>query len=475
MLTRTKTHAQIPNYHPITNRSPPTHLTQVPTAIRAQVLRSLTVLLPRMQLADHASAVVHPLVRVLDGPVKELRKDALIALTSLANSLGSDFLLFLPLVRRTIKKRSMRDPVFERIVERLEAERVQGGNSGFNNAGQLGVKMTINPNPNPSPFTSVTDSPIGGSDDHLPGESQRGANRRRRSRDSNRDMDIRGNSLHGGYSLRHLSLANPSEGLVVDEAALRRAWESSQRSTKEDWLEWMRHLSVELLKQSPSPALRACIDLAMVQPHLARDLFCASFVSCWSELSAVHRDQLVRSLEAAFGSPTIPPEIVTTLLNLAEFCEHDEKPLPVDIRTLGMIAERCRAYAKALHYKETEFVSNPAGCVEAIIAINNQLQLPEAAMGVLVYAQAHLRLEIKEVSLFLVILVIVSVWAIVLTSCFVYRDGTRSWDSGTKRLKRTAGKRRRLNAHSRNPAWTARGTRLTARGRPKAPSTSSAG
>jgi FKBP12-rapamycin complex-associated protein len=350
-----------------------------------------------MQLADHASAVVHPLVRVLDGPVKELRKDALIALTSLANSLGSDFLLFLPLVRRTIKKRSMRDPVFERIVERLEAERVQGGlNSGFNNAGQLGVKMTINPNPNPSPFTSVTDSPIGGSDDHLPGESQRGANRRRRSRDSNRDMDIRGNSLHGGYSLRHLSLANPSEGLVVDEAALRRAWESSQRSTKEDWLEWMRHLSVELLKQSPSPALRACIDLAMVQPHLARDLFCASFVSCWSELSAVHRDQLVRSLEAAFGSPTIPPEIVTTLLNLAEFCEHDEKPLPVDIRTLGMIAERCRAYAKALHYKETEFVSNPAGCVEAIIAINNQLQLPEAAMGVLVYAQAHLRLEIKE-------------------------------------------------------------------------------
>jgi hypothetical protein len=114
-----------------------------------------------MQLADHASAVVHPLVRVLDGPVKELRKDALIALTSLANSLGSDFLLFLPLVRRTIKKRSMRDPVFERIVERLEAERVQGGNSGFNNAGQLGVKMTINPNPNPSPFTSVTDSRSG--------------------------------------------------------------------------------------------------------------------------------------------------------------------------------------------------------------------------------------------------------------------------------------------------------------------------
>jgi len=40
----------------------------------------------------------------------------------------------------------------------------------------------------------------------------------------------------------------------------------------------------------------------------------------------------VRSLEAALASPTIPPDIVTTLLNLAEFMEHDEKSLPLDTR-----------------------------------------------------------------------------------------------------------------------------------------------
>ena len=56
--------------------------------------------------------------------------------------------------------------------------------------------------------------------------------------------------------------------LVVNEFALRKAWESSQRSTKEDWLEWMRQLSVELLKSSPSPSLRACADLANVQPNV---------------------------------------------------------------------------------------------------------------------------------------------------------------------------------------------------------------
>lgn len=57
---------------------------------------------------------------------------------------------------------------------------------------------------------------------------------------------------------------NGAARLPVNEAGLRRAWESSQRSTKEDWAEWMRHFSVELLKESPSPALRATHSLAQV-------------------------------------------------------------------------------------------------------------------------------------------------------------------------------------------------------------------
>jgi FKBP12-rapamycin complex-associated protein len=53
--------------------------------------------------------------------------------------------------------------------------------------------------------------------------------------------------------------------LQVNESALRAAWESSQRSTKEDWAEWMRHFSVELLKESPSRPLRTCAGLAQLQ------------------------------------------------------------------------------------------------------------------------------------------------------------------------------------------------------------------
>ena len=66
---------------------------------------------------------------------------------------------------------------------------------------------------------------------------------------------------------------------------------------------------------------------------MARELFAAGFVSCWAELEEGMREALVRSLEAALASPSIPPEIVTTLLNLAEFMEHNEKKLPLDTRS----------------------------------------------------------------------------------------------------------------------------------------------
>ena len=75
------------------------------------------------------------------------------------------------------------------------------------------------------------------------------------------------------------------------------------------------------------------------------------------------------------------------LLNLAEFMEQDEKPLPVDIRKLAELAENCFAYAKALHYRELEYASNPKGALEHIIIINTALQQPEAAQGMITVAK----------------------------------------------------------------------------------------
>ena len=51
---------------------------------------------------------------------------------------------------------------------------------------------------------------------------------------------------------------------------------------------------------------------------MARELFAVGFVSCWAELQEPMREVLMQSLKAALASPSIPPETVTALLNLAD-------------------------------------------------------------------------------------------------------------------------------------------------------------
>lgn len=65
-------------------------------------------------------------------------------------------------------------------------------------------------------------------------------------------------------------------------------------------------------------------------------------------------------------------------------------------RTLGALAEKCHAYAKALHYKEMEFGVAPEQAVEALISINNHLRQPDSAVGILTIAQNEMRMELKE-------------------------------------------------------------------------------
>jgi hypothetical protein len=66
--------------------------------------------------------------------------------------------------------------------------------------------------------------------------------------------------------------------LHVSQQNLMKAWAASHRSTNDDWVVWMRGFSIELLKESPSSALRACSALAQKHSALAKELFNAAFV-----------------------------------------------------------------------------------------------------------------------------------------------------------------------------------------------------
>ncbi|XP_017970870.1 PREDICTED: serine/threonine-protein kinase TOR [Theobroma cacao] len=328
--------------------------------MRRAAIKTLTRLIPRVQVTGHISSLVHHLKLVLDGKNDELRKDAVDALCCLAHALGEDFTIFIPSIHKLLLRHRLRHKEFEEIEGRLRRREplIVGSTAAQRLSRRLPVEVVSD---------QLNDM------ENAPYED--------------------GNDVQ-----RH------TRGHQVNDGRLRTAGEASQRSTKEDWAEWMRHFSIELLKESPSPALRTCARLAQLQPFVGRELFAAGFVSCWSQLNESSQRQLVRSLEMAFSSPNIPPEILATLLNLAEFMEHDERPLPIDIRLLGALAEKCRAFAKALHYKEMEFEgarskkmdANPVAVVEALIHINNQLHQHEAAVGILTYAQQHLDVQLKE-------------------------------------------------------------------------------
>lgn len=210
-------------------------------------------------------------------------------------------------------------------------------------------------------------------------------------------QDLGSDELYTTLGDEHQMVEVNQKKLPVNQEHLKSAWDATQKSTPEDWQEWLRRFSVELLKESPSHALRACATLASAYQPLARDLFNSAFASCWPELYPQYQEELLLSMEMALASSNIPPEILQVLLNLCEFMEHDDRALPLDIRRLGSYAAKNHAFAKALHYKELEFEEDKtAGPIEALISINNQLQQSDAAVGILRTAQNYRDFDLKE-------------------------------------------------------------------------------
>lgn len=110
------------------------------------------------------------------------------------------------------------------------------------------------------------------------------------------------------------------------------------------------------------------------------------------------KERIMQNYLNAIKSESKPTIILQTILNLAEFMELDEN---TDLKlfsasTLAKIAEKCNAYAKALYYWELEFENDPKNTIELLISTNYGLQQPEAAEGILEYAQKNILIDEKE-------------------------------------------------------------------------------
>lgn len=310
-----------------------------PMAVRKTALETIHILSENLDLTEYASKIIHPLVRVLDNET-QLVPTAMDTLSVVAYQLGSTYQIFIPVVQKVLKKHKITHTRYDIV----EFKILKGSHYTYDAEDNL---MFHKKSYSRKPVSNLI-APIQA--------SEFGANKKFQASD------------------------------------LQRAWGIRKCATREDWLSWLKILELDLLKESPSLALRACNPLAQSHEPLSRELFNAAFLCCWSELNDEQQKDLITSIEAALNAPDVP-EVTQALLNLTEFMEHSDKgPLPIPPQLLARRAQACRAFAKALHYKEEEFKASADGAkstlvLEDLLSINKKLQHPEAAAGVLKYAE----------------------------------------------------------------------------------------
>ncbi|KAF9899171.1 phosphatidylinositol kinase- protein kinase tor1, partial [Lobosporangium transversale] len=310
-----------------------------PMNLRRSAISTIGALSRRIDFSDYASRIIIPLSRVLSLPGTELRTVIMDVLCLLVVQLKENYVGFVPLINKIITQERIEHTNYQLVVTKL---------------------MNREPLPSTSELTGMGDDRFVVTTD--------------------------------------VPQARPdSRKLPVNAIALKRAWDTTSRSTKEDWVDWIRRLTLEMLKETPSHSLRACADMANSFQPLARELFNSAFMSCWTSLCEQDQEEFAAAIKTALVAKYISPEVIQTLLNVAEYMEHDDKPLPIEISTLGKYALSCHAYAKALHYSELQFMADHStASIESLISINNHLQQPDAAAGILTYAQHHHDIELKE-------------------------------------------------------------------------------
>jgi len=423
-----------------------------PLEIQQAAVMCIAQMTLKHDVSKYALTILHPLLKLLESSAPSLVEPVMEAISNLAYAMGQDFKAFMPIVHTVMTKQSVRSPRYATVchaILRGEAPPLipstlipmhhsrsslktpmTGSQTALNTSTPPAIPLatpsaglshiltssaaTENMNMSNAAATAAgTGGQVSGlnwNNASTAGTTSSGATS---SYATDSSSSSASGSSYGQYQVSslHLSLPGTHSGghghtrshsrsrsvtSPSDTCVLAQAWDTSRCVTKSDWAEWTRKFSLVLLSESSSASLRSCAAAAKAHYPLARELFNAAFISCWSELTYELQRELTAALETALSSSSIPPEILQILLDLAEFMEHNEKPLPIDIKVLAALAMKCHAYAKALYYKETEYRRGiTTALVEDIISINYQLQLHEAAQGMLKEAQHTEGITIK--------------------------------------------------------------------------------
>ncbi|CAF0732022.1 unnamed protein product [Adineta steineri] len=366
--------------------------TSYPIKLRQEALDTIEQLADKVFLSDYVSAILQILLRIIR-KTTQLQMKCLDIILILAQQMGKHFLVFSSLVSKTMDEMKLQHSKYELYISKLKD----------------------------SSFVDVQSEIIINSNNLL-------------------------NQTTGEQKTKDEKML-----YTMRTVQLSAHWTQAMQRNAKDLPMWLNKLQQLVLEQSPVYPLRAMgTCLAQVSPSIPRDLFNASFISCWSELNSQDRASLTAALTYVL-SVCDKPDVIQIILNLAEFRNHCDLKLKLERQQKGnkrgedvnlndtndeisndkekttkkdqnsdndddterslinihLLSEKAfsvRAYAKALRYKEEEFqkqqnssvneASITSDIVESLISINHELQQSEAAYGALQYAK-HNNIKIK--------------------------------------------------------------------------------
>ena len=170
-----------------------------------------------------------------------------------------------------------------------------------------------------------------------------------------------------------------------DNEKIIRVFNNTQCSVEEDWYDWFKSSSKILFEESPSFILLTINSLSEYYFPLILELYNYAFLTVYTNNNDKNKEILTNMLINAINNEKTPNDILLTILNLIEFIERRNINLSfIDYNQFGNVSNKCRAFAKALYYKENYFlIKNDFEQFEDLLELYYEVKLEESAKGLL--------------------------------------------------------------------------------------------
>ena len=201
------------------------------------------------------------------------------------------------------------------------------------------------------------------------------------SKDRQNDMD---DNLINKKNSQFMEQLNKNKIKSNNNELILSTFNNTNCNNEKDWQEWFKSTIKVLFDQSPSLTLYYCRFIADYYFPLITELYNYAFFLAFINNNEKNQEKLIDYLNDALTNTGAPNETVLTILNLVEFIERKNIKIISEFNIYAVIANKCKAYAKALYYKENKFMKEKDfDDIEDLIELYHELKLPESAVGLM--------------------------------------------------------------------------------------------